>query len=273
MSATATGTRNSVQRAAYSPTVEALARLGYGVRGVLYILIGILALKLVIGSRGQSPSPQGALTTLAQQPAGKTLLWIMVIGLFGYALWSLIKALFNPLHRKASARFGYFVSAVAYSFLAWTAYGLIKGQAASSGTQTQMIAKVMGMTGGRLLVIVLGLIIFLVGLRFIIRAIRNTFERDIQMYALTNDERRIITTAGRYGTFARGVVFAIIGALIMWGGYTYNSGQSVGIDAALLWLLKQPFGTWLVVIVAVGLIAFGIYSLLCAAWFRLRRAA
>lgn len=273
MSAVDTAT-STARRAAYSPTVEAIARVGYAVRGILYVMIGLLALRLVIGRSGQAPSPQGAIATIAQQPAGHVLLWIVFIGFLAYAFWCLVRFLFNPLHKPGfGARIAALVSMVAYGFLAWTTYGFLNGNGSSgSSSQSHFLGQIMTMPAGRYIVGLVGVILFIVGVVNMSRGIRDTFERQFSSYALTRDEARIARTMGRFGTFARGVVYAIIGILIFYAAYTSNPSQPVGIDTVFSTLMKQPYGALLVIIVGLGLIAFGIYSLMAAAWFRLRRS-
>jgi hypothetical protein len=215
------------------------------------------------------------IATVGQQPAGHVLLWIVFIGFIAYALWSLIRALFNVMHQKMSERIGHFVSAVAYSFLAWTTYAYINGNAgaaASGGSQAKMLAQLMAMPSGRYIIALIGVVIFIVGLVNISRGINGTFTREFSNYALTADEARIARSTGRLGTAARGAVFAIIGALIFYAAYTSNPSQPVGIDAVFHTLMAQPYGLVLVILLGLGLIAFGIYSLMAAAWFRLRRS-
>jgi len=267
--------RSTARRAAYSPTVEAIARVGYAIRGVLYILIGLLALRLALGIGGQQPSPQGALATIAQQPAGHVLLWIVFIGLLAYALWCLIKAVFNVMHQSAGSRFGSLINAVVYAFLAWTAYAFINGNssaAASGGSQSKFLAQIMMLPAGRLIAGAVGLIIVLVGISLMGKGVNGTFERDFNSYALTRDEARMARQTGRLGTFAQGLVLAIIGLLIMYAAYTSNPGQATGINSVFTTLMAHPYGVAVVLILGLGLVAFGIYSLMAAAWFRLRRS-
>jgi hypothetical protein len=110
-----------------------------------------------------------------------------------------------------------------------------------------------------------------VGLYQIYQGFRAGFERQFQTYALTPKEAKLATDVGRFGTAARGVVFALVGVLIFLAAYHANPSQPVGMDSALATLMQQPYGIWLLGIVAVGLIAFGFYSLLSAVWFRFRR--
>ncbi len=267
--------RSTARRAAYSPAVETIARIGYAVRGVLYILIGLLALRLVIGRATQAATPQGAIATIAQQPAGHALLWIVFIGLLAYALWCFIQFLVNPMHKPGlGSRIWNLVNAIGYAFLAWTAYGFLSGNpSAGAGTgQSKFLAQIMVLPAGRFLVGLIAVIVFIVGIGLMMRGIRGTFEREFNHYALTRDEARIARDTGRLGTFAQGLVLAIIGVLIFFAAYTSNASQPVGLNSVFTTLMQHPYGAVVVVIIGLGLIAFGIYSLMAAAWFRLRRS-
>ena len=77
---------------AHSRTFEWLARAGLVARGVIYAVIGILAIKLALGDGGKTTNQNGALDTIAKQPFGKALLILMAIGLAGYAIWRLLRA-------------------------------------------------------------------------------------------------------------------------------------------------------------------------------------
>ncbi len=272
---TAETARSTARRAAYSPAIETIARIGYAIRGVLYILIGLVAVRLVIGRASQSPSPQGAIATIAQPPAGHVLLWIVFIGFLAYAFWCLIQFLVNPMHRPGlGARIMFLVNAIAYAFLAWTTYGFLKGSAAAGtgSSQSKFLAQIMVLPAGRFLVGVIAVIVFLVGIGLISKGIRGTFDREFNSYALTRDEARIARDTGRFGTFAQGVVLAIIGILIFYAALSSNASQPVGINTVFSTLMQHPYGAAVVIIIGLGLIAFGIYSLMAAAWFRLRRS-
>ena len=129
----------------------------------------------------------------------------------------------------------------------------------------------MAMPGGRWIIGLVGLIVLGAGLFQVYLGFKAGFDRQFQSYALSPQEVRMVTNIGRFGTAARGVVLAIVGGLIALGAYRATPSQKVGIDTALATLMHQPYGAFLLGIVALGLIAFGFYSLLSAFWFRLRR--
>jgi hypothetical protein len=272
-----TSVKNSAHNAAFSPVMEVLTRLGYGVRGAIYIVMGILAVQVALGKGGALASPQGAIAAIGKQPAGMILLWVVLIGILAYSVWGLVRAIWDPLNKGSDTkgiftRIGYFASAVGYAFLAYTTYGLIMGTSQStSGSPAKILSSIMAMPMGRWAIGLLGLIVVGVGLYQIILGFKAGFEKQFQTYALTPKEAKLATDVGRFGTAARGVVFALVGILIFLAAYNSNPSQPVGMDAALAALLHQPYGIWLLGIIAVGLVAFGFYSLLGAIWFRFKR--
>jgi uncharacterized membrane protein len=272
-----TSVNSTAHKAAFSPVLEALTRLGYGVRGVIYIVMGLLAFQVALGKGGALASPQGAIAAIGKQPAGLILLWVILLGILSYSVWGLVRAVWDPLDKGSDmkgilARVGFFFSALGYAFLAYITYGYIRGASQSAnGSQTKMLASVMAVPMGRWAIGLLGLIVVAVGLYNIYLGFKAGFEQQFQTFDLTPKEAKLASDIGRFGTAARGVVFALVGVLIFLAGYHANPSQPVGMDAALATLMKQPYGIWLLGIVAVGLIAFGFYSLLSAVWFRFRR--
>ena len=129
----------------------------------------------------------------------------------------------------------------------------------------------MAMPMGRWAIGILGLAVLAAGLYQIYLGLSASFDRQYQTYAMTAKEVKLATQLGRFGTSARGVVLALMGGLITFAAYRANPSQPVGMDTALATLMHQPYGIWLLGIVAAGLIAFGFYSTLSAFWFRLKR--
>jgi len=268
--------KRAAKEAAYSPTMERLARLGYAIKGLIYITIGLLAIQGALG-RGKTPADQlGAIRTFSQLPFAHVLLWVVLIGLISYSLWGIIRAVMDPFHKGTDtagllARGGYLVSAATYATFVLPTYHLIMGAGSSGSNQTQLLAKIMSMPFGRLIVGVVGVAAIAAGLYQCYLGIQSKFEKQFKTYALTAENYRIAIQMGRFGTIARGIVFAIVGFFFFLAAYYASPGRAQGIDGALDYLDKQPYGLWLMGIVAVGLIAFGIYSVMTAAWFRFKR--
>jgi len=260
--------------------METLTRIGYGARGLIYITMGLLAVQVALGKGGALASPQGAIAAIGKQPAGLVLLWVILVGIIAYALWGVVRAVFDPLDKGHDlkgllARLGFLVSAFGYAILVWPTYGYITGASqTANGSQTQkLIATVMAMPWGRWAIGILGLAVLAGGLYQIYLGVKADFDRQFQTYALNREEIKLTTDVGRFGTSARGVVFALVGVLITLAAYQANPSQPVGMDTALSTLMHQPYGVWLLAVVAVGLIAFGFYSMLSAIWFRFKRQA
>jgi hypothetical protein len=267
------------KKAAFNPVMEGLERLGYGVRGLIYITMGILALSVTLGKSGAPVDPQGAIAAIGRQPAGMVLLWVILIGLVSYSLWGVIRAVFDPLHKGNDAkgllaRAGFLFSAASYAILVLYTYGLISGASstAQSGAGTQQsMASIMSTPLGQMMVGLVGVAIIAVGLYQMYSGFKNSFDKQFQPYAMNAQEVKVATQLGRFGTAARGFVFGVLGELVCTAAFQSDSSQAVGIGAALTAIMRQPYGIWLLGIVAIGLIAFGIYSMLSAAWFRTRR--
>ncbi len=266
------------QKATFSPLMEAMTRLGYGVRGLIYIIMGLLAVKVAFGKGGSLASPQEAIAAIGKQPGGMILLWVVLLGIICYSTWGIVRAVFDPLHKGHDlkglvARFGFLVSAFGFAILALPTYGIITGASkTSNGSQTEkLITSIMAMPGGRWVIGILGLAVMAGGLYQIYLGFSAHFERQFQIYALTSKQVKLVTNIGRFGTSARGVVFALVGGLFCMAAYQFNPSQPVGMDAALATLMHQPYGIWLLGLIAVGLVAFGGYSMLSAFWFRLKR--
>ncbi|HEY5587135.1 MAG TPA: DUF1206 domain-containing protein [Ruminiclostridium sp.] len=268
--------------ATFNPIVEIMARLGYGARGAIYFVMGILTLLLALGKVGNTTDQQGAIVTIGTQPEGRILLWIIFVGLVCYSLWGLIRAVFNPLHKEHNTkgnaeRVGYLFSGIAYALLVLPTYALITGgvQPALNGEQgvqtKHYVAKILTIPLGQLLVGMVGVIVMLVGIFQIYQAFSSKFEEQIHLTKLTPLQEKRVKDFGRVGTTARGIIFALLGIFLIWAAYTTNSNQAKGFDGTLMSLLHLPYGHFLMGGMALGLIALGIYSLLVGIFFRLRK--
>ena len=267
--ARATGT---ARRASDSPAARALARAGLTARGVLYILIGLVAFLVALGQTSQEADQQGALQLLAGQPYGLVSLWLLGIGFAGYALWRLSEAAFGVTGEGngAGARLKSLVRALIYAFFAYLTFKIIAGPGTGSQTKKQqdLTATVMHHPGGQWLVGIVGLAIVIAGLVLVFEGIRRKFLKYLQLSQLSPRTRRIVEWLGVIGTAARGAVFALAGVLVIEAAVTYKPAKAGGIDKALLTLRNQPFGEFLLIIAALGLIIFGIYGLCEARWRR-----
>ncbi len=260
----------TARRASDSPAARALARAGLTARGVLYILIGLVAILVALGQTSQEADQQGALQLLAGQPYGQAALWLLGIGFAGYALWRLSEAAFGVTGEGngAGARLKSLVRALIYAFFAYLTFKIIVGTGGGSQTKKQqdLTATVMHHPGGQWLVGIAGLAIVIAGLVLVFEGIRRKFLKYLQLSQMSPRTRRIVEWLGTVGTAARGAVFALAGVLVIEAAVTYKPAKAGGIDKALLTLRNQPFGEFLLILAALGLIIFGVYGLCEARW-------
>jgi Domain of Unknown Function (DUF1206) len=242
----------------------------------------VLALQVVLGGSGTLTDPQGAIAAMGRTPLGGIVLYVVFVGLVGYGLWGLIRAIFDPLHKGTHAkgiaeRTGYAISGISYLLLAVATYGLITGGAgaAHSGAQTAQtqnaVGTILAQPWGPWVIAVAALVVVVVGLSQIYQGLQDTFDQQFTPYALNSSERKWITRLGQFGTAARGLVFALIGVFLFLAAYNKDASRAQGIDGVLSALLRQPAGPWLLGVVALGLIAFGLYSVMSGVWLRLKR--
>jgi len=269
------GQRNA-QDAASSPLMEALTRIGFAARGLIYLTMGFLAVQFALGRGGTLATPQGAIAAIGKWPGGAFLLWGVLVGILSYALWGVVRAIMDPFDKGSGAkglvaRFGYLASAFGYVILALPTYNYIIGAAQSGSSTPNFMGTLMAMPWGRVVVGLIGLCIIASGLYQVYLGLSASFDRQFHTYALNPKEVKVITDIGRFGTAARGVVFAIVGGLLVLAAYQANPTQAIGMDTAMATIMHQPYGVWVLAIIAAGLVAFGFYSLLSAVWFRLKR--
>ncbi len=261
-----------------SPFVEALERLGYVARGVVYAVIGILALQVILGKGGKLTDPMGAISTIGNTPLGGIVLYVILVGLAGYGLWGLVRAFADPLHKGSDAsgivkRIGFAVSGISYLLLGVDTYQIIQG--AGKGSQTTQLQQAAGTlltkSWGIYVVAFVGLVIIVAGLLQVNEGFHPSFDKQFKVYQLTGSQQKWITRMGRFGMAARGLIFTLVGIFLFLAALQNNPAQAKGFDAVLATILQQPYGPLLLGVVAVGLIGFGIYSAMSGFWLRLKR--
>jgi Domain of Unknown Function (DUF1206) len=256
-----------------------LARIGYAAKGVVYLIIGWLALELVVGAGGKTTDQRGALQTISEQPYGKFLLALVVIGLLGFGIWCFLQAWFDTEGKGSDikgiiGRLGYAVTGVTYAILAFGGFQLVAGMGTSSATKSttsstqDVTAQLLKHSWGVAVVVVLGLIVIGVACYMFAKAYTAKFQRRLLLTGLSAQLRRGMIFLGRIGYAALGVVFSIIGIFLIVAAVQHNPHEAKGLDAALRTLMQQPFGPVVLGIVALGLIAYGVYSFVEARYRR-----
>jgi hypothetical protein len=266
------------KEAAFSPLMEKLMRLGYAVKGFLYVAIGLIAIAGALGKSNTPADQLGAIVAFSKLPYASIFMWVILIGLISYSLWGVVRAAFDPLHKGNDlkglmARGGFLLSAITYASFVIPTYHLINGARGGAGTNStvKLVTTVMNMPMGRWLIGAVGLAAIAAGLYQVYMGIKMNFDQFYKPYELSSEQFRVAKQMGRFGTAARGVVFAIVGGFLVLAAYQANPGHARGFDGAFKYLAHQPYGLWILGIIALGLIAFGLYSLMMAAWLRIRR--
>lgn len=268
------------QDAAMSKWMSWLARLGYAIKGVVYLVIGGLAVQLAIGQGGRATDQRGAIQTIASLPFGQFLLVIVTVGLVGFALWCFIQAIFDTEGKGHDAkgiisRIGYAIIGIGYGSLAFAAYQVVAGAGStgkSSTTQTQdWTGRLLLYPFGVALVVILGLVVLGIAGYLLYKAYSANFQRRLNFTGVDAQLRKWLVYLGRFGYAALGVVFIIVGFFLIVAAIQHNPSKAEGLDSVLKTLAHQPFGAVLLAIVALGLIAYGVYSFVEARYRRVGR--
>lgn len=267
--------RSSGRRAANSKGLRWLARGGFAARGVMYVIVGWIAVQVAFGHSGQQADRTGALHEIGATPVGGVLLWLLVIGFVGMALWRLSEAVYGSpgsSEKKTGKRLAALARAVVYAVIA---YGVLKYALGTGGPQSSdkqsvdLTATLLKYPGGQVLVVVIGLALVGGGIYLAYSAWQEKFRKELELGQLPGRTRRIVEWLGKFGGIARGAVFTTAGIFLVVAAIRAKPQQAKGVDSSLRALSSTPLGPWLLVLVAIGLIMFGLFSFCQAKWRRL----
>ncbi|MFD8351323.1 DUF1206 domain-containing protein [Streptomyces coelicoflavus] len=266
--------RGRARRAANGSAAEGAARAGLTARGVIYLLVGILALQIAFGTGNRQADRGGALAELSDKPFGAVLLWALGAGLVGMALWRLSEALFGVTGKDghtARKRLPAAARCVFYAFVAYSVLAFAAGTGGSGSSDRQsrdVTARVMEIPAGRWLVGVAGVAIVVAGAVIGVQAVRRSYHKKLKLGALSPRVRRLVDVTGVGGGVARGLVFAGAGAFAVRAAVDYQPDRVKGLDDTLRSFADTPLGPWLLALVAAGLVLFGVFSFTLARWRR-----
>lgn len=271
---------NSARRGAWrtvtSGPLEMLIRTGFVGYGLLHIAVGWLAVEIALGRSHEEGSQSGAFQTLAGRPFGRFLLIAVVVGLAAMALWQLLLAAVGHRDELGAARTFERVASVSrvvvYAALAWTSGQVLAGSPTSSAQQQQQAtAGVLAHPAGRWLVALAGLVVAAIGVGMLIYGAKRKFEKKLMTGRMRHNTRLTAVRLGQAGYIAKGVAFGIVGLLLIDAAVTLDPNKSRGLDAALRTVVAQPFGAFLLILVAVGFVAFGVYCFFQARYRKVTR--
>jgi hypothetical protein len=255
-----------------SDGIRTLARFGFAAKGFVYFLLGGLALLAATNMRGgQTADKEQAVLVIQELPLGRWLLGLVALGLFGYVIWRFVQAVRDTEHKGTkptglAKRLGYAGSGLIYGALAVYA-GRTAWQGAppssSGGTNRQtMVAKILEWPLGEWLIGAAALITIGVGLYQIYRAYAGKFKKDVDSSQLSSDEKQVVERTGQVGYTARGIVLGLIGYFLLQAALQSDSQQVQGTEGAFD--LLRSMGPMVLGVVALGLMAYGVYQIVRA---------
>jgi hypothetical protein len=265
------GAQGPAHKAAGHRWFHRMARVGLAGRGVIYLLIGVLAVQIGLGRQGGEADQKGALTTVIGTPGGIVVLWLIVFGFAGLALWQFAEARYGqpvPEGYKAHKRLGSFGRGLLYTlgFVGAVAFAL-GGRGDSSDRQSQAFTgRAMAEPGGRWLVLAIGAGFLCAGVVMAFKAIRRKFLEELKTGQMPIRVRQTATLLGVLGHCAQALVLGGIGVFLVYAAITFNADKAKGLDGTLREFAATPAGPWLLVAVAAGLALFGGYSFFEARW-------
>jgi len=269
-----TSAEDKVNRARNHPALEWSARIGTAVYGVMYVVVGWLALQVAFGDSAGKPSGQGALREIAQQPFGEVLLWVACGGFVALVVWKVGDAVAGHDEeeggKKVAARAGSAAKAVVFAVLAVLTFETVTSSSGGGSSEEGYTAQLMRQPAGPALVVALGVAIIGYGVFSIYKGLTDKWRKSMESQGRSGDVGKAVTVLARTGYSSRGLAFAVIGGLFAWAGFTHDAEKSGGLDQAVLTLRDAPFGKVLLVAVAIGLACFGVFNV-AKAWYLRQR--
>ena len=259
------------QRAKNGRVVHFLVRLGFAASGLVHILIGYIAIRVAIGGSANEADQSGALAQVASTPGGVFVLWVAVVGFAALGLWLVINAFISPgMHgrKRASHFLTNFAKGIVYLVLALTAYTFAHGgNTSSAGTTSSASTSLLASPGGVFIIGLIGVGIIAVGIYLLVKGLRRSFKKDLVVPGGTAGKATV--ALGIAGYVAKAIALGAVGVLFVFAALNGNASQADGLDQGLKSLADLPFGVVILVAVAIGLIAYGLYSFVRARYAKL----
>lgn len=252
----------------HSFALDVAVRLGLVAYGLVHLVIAWLAFRLALGGGGNASS-KGALNQLATNTPGRLSLYLVGAGMVALVVWQLLEAAVGhreadgfTLVRKRATSAG---KAVVYGVLGVSAFKVAIGARSGGGGTDGLTAKLMSMPGGPVIVALVGAGVLAVAGFLAHRGWTAAFMKKLDVGGQTGKDGRAHRLFGKAGYLTKGLSLAIIGGLFIWAAFTHDPQKSGGLDQALHKLLQAPFGSPLLIAVAVGIACYGLF---CFAWAR-----
>lgn len=274
--ATGAGARNDVERVGTevdrSDWLDRAIRFGLIAYGLVYLLVAWVAAQLALGKGNGRPSTQGALAELATKPLGHVLLWAVAVGLFLLVVWRLVEAVAGHRDKEGGervlGRLGSLGRAVVYGAIGVNGVRVATGgssPSSSSHQQKTFTAKVLDLPAGQWIVALVGLAILGYGAWLVWRGVTDRFLEQLDGDGRSGESGTAYRWLGRVGHVAKGIAFGIVGVLFGYAAIHHDPSKAGGLDQALRDLLGQPYGSALLLVIAIGIGCFGLFSFARAA--------
>jgi hypothetical protein len=254
--------------------IERLARLGYASIGIVYMIVGVFAVRAAMGERGAAGGHKDAFAFILHQPFGRVLLGVIAAGVIGYVLWRFVSGITDSEHRgndvkglgiRAASIFrGLVYSGMALEVMRMIAANSSRGVSESEQEAKHSTARVLQQPFGPWLVALAGLSILSYGAYQLYSAWDAKLSKRISLGALDARVRGKVIAISRFGIGARAIVFVIIGGSLVRAALRHNAATAHGTEGALR-ELPPP----LLIVAGLGFVAYGVYALVNAKYRRI----
>lgn len=244
--------------------IDKIQTLGLVAKGLVYSIIGALTALVALDMGGEVAGRSDVIQFLQNQPFGTFILFFLSVGILAYALWRLYTAIADPKQKGSDfsglvKRFGYLCSASIYLLFSISIFMSAWGATQSGNTREYYLSHLMEKPYGPPIFALAGLILIGVGIYQMYRGYSGKFLEDLNPGHGARASK--IKTAGKYGYIARGVVFGLLGYFVFQAGITQNASMVRGIEGAFTFLEQQSYGTYLMGVLALGLLVYGLFTL------------
>jgi hypothetical protein len=255
-----------------------LARTGFFVKGVIYLIVGMLALQVAAQAGGRVTGTRGALLTVLEQPFGRTLLLIAAVGLFGYAAWRIIQGILDPERygtgwKGLGMRIGFVGRGVMHAAIGWQALRLYNGLRAGRGSTERAVAsEALAWPLGDWALVLTGLGVIAFAVHEVYSASKGRLEKNLDIGELRREAGNWAVAVSRFGVAARAIVLGLLGWGAVSAGWFRDASEVNTTASSLRTLGAQPgdLGRFLLAVAAAGFLAYGFYQFVHARYLRIR---
>lgn len=254
-----------------------MARAGYASKGVVYLLVGILALLAGLNLGGSIVGPKEALQTLEPKTFGKAMLAIVAAGLCCYSLWRFIQSIFDADGKGKKpkgliVRGGFLISGIVHGGLAFAVIKMVIGSSKTSGgelTETGLTARIMSQSFGVWLVALVGVVIGGVAVFHLYKGFTGSFKKRLNFSHVSRKTRDLLCRTCQFGLISRGLAFMITAWFFIRSAWHYSPVEAGGLSEGLGFVASQSYGPWLLAAMGLGLAAYGVYAFVEARFRRI----